>query len=159
MDRTTGDLEALRQSNTGRSKSEAYDNEEYAKEEGEYDLEAQSAAQSTIGKSLTRLDTAAWVTKHPSRIPDDGTPTPLPKPLVCYLVVGRLMVCSDAEERIDVYCRVRGTGRSVKSVELAIEKAHFSHSVVESDDICGDVCFVCIQCCYSRRFRRIQHFN
>jgi hypothetical protein len=25
-----------------------------------------------MGKSLTRADTAAWVTKHPSRIPDAG---------------------------------------------------------------------------------------
>jgi hypothetical protein len=31
------------------------------------DLESQSP-----GRSLTRADTAAWVTKHPSRIPDDG---------------------------------------------------------------------------------------
>jgi hypothetical protein len=31
------------------------------------DVEAQS-----VGRSLTRADTAAWVTKHPSRIPDDG---------------------------------------------------------------------------------------
>lgn len=36
------------------------------------DLEAQS-----MGGSLTRADTAAWVTKHPSRIPDDGTLFPL----------------------------------------------------------------------------------
>lgn len=35
------------------------------------DLEAQS-----LGGSLTRADTAAWVTKHPSRIPDDGTLSP-----------------------------------------------------------------------------------
>ena len=36
----------------------------------QYDLESQ---QTPMGKSLTRMDTAAWVTKHPSRIPDDGT--------------------------------------------------------------------------------------
>lgn len=36
------------------------------------DVEAQS-----VGRSLTRADTAAWVTKHPSRIPDDGIPSML----------------------------------------------------------------------------------
>lgn len=35
----------------------------------QYDLESQ---QTPMGRSLTRMDTAAWVTKHPSRIPDDG---------------------------------------------------------------------------------------
>ena len=34
-----------------------------------YDLESQSTS---MGKILTRADTAAWVTKHPSRIPDEG---------------------------------------------------------------------------------------
>jgi hypothetical protein len=96
MGRTTGDLEPLHQTNTGRSNIEAYDNgEEYGNGE-EYDLEAQSAAASTMGKSLTRADTAAWVTKHPSRIPDDGT---LP---LSFVADGG----SDEKERIDVYCGV-----------------------------------------------------
>lgn len=70
MGRTSGDIDAIHHANTHRSN-----------EEDQYDLEAQSRTPSTIGKSLTRADTAAWVTKHPSRIPDDGIPpTPLPIP-------------------------------------------------------------------------------
>jgi hypothetical protein len=96
MGRTTGDLEPLHQTNTGRSNSESYDNGEQYGNEEEYDLEAQSAPPSTMGKSLTRADTAAWVTKHPSRIPDDGT---LP---LCFVANEG----SDEKERIDVYCGV-----------------------------------------------------
>jgi len=39
--------------------------EEYYEGHDEGDLE--------MGHRLTRADTAAWVTKHPSRIPDEGT--------------------------------------------------------------------------------------
>jgi len=54
------------------------------------DLEAQS-----MERPLTRADTAAWVTKHPSRIPDDGK--------------AALSACansSDAQEGSNVYRRV-----------------------------------------------------
>jgi len=71
MNRTTGDLDAPQYDT--RRLSDVTD-EQY--EQDNYDLEAQSAAPSTTGKSLTRADTAAWVTKHPSRIPDAGTLPP-----------------------------------------------------------------------------------
>lgn len=41
----------------------------YRSESGGSDLEAQSP----VSRALTRADTAAYITKHPSRIPDDGT--------------------------------------------------------------------------------------
>lgn len=56
LSRENGDLNDIHRKNT---------NGEYLG--GEYDVESQ-----LMGKSLTRADTAAWVTKHPSRIPDDG---------------------------------------------------------------------------------------
>jgi len=46
----------------GEEEEEYYDGQEHDEE-----------SQVGFGKSLTRADTAAWVTKHPSRIPDDGT--------------------------------------------------------------------------------------
>ena len=68
---------------------------EYTKDEVEYDLESQTPAASTMGKSLTRADTAAWVTKHPSRIPDDGT-----RP------AKQIVDGSDEEEGVDLYCGI-----------------------------------------------------
>jgi hypothetical protein len=53
------------------------------------DLEAQSD-----GQSLTRGDTAAWVTKHPSRIPDEGT------------LYSGCAERSDEKEGIELYCRL-----------------------------------------------------
>lgn len=92
-----GDLVALHQTNTDRLNEDAYGNGE------EYDLEAQSAATSTLGKYLTRRDTAAWVTKHPSRIPDDGTHPRLP------LKLDKVAYFSDEKEGDDVYRGIRGS--------------------------------------------------
>jgi hypothetical protein len=89
MNRTFGDIEAIHHANTRRSN-----------EEDQYDLEAQSRTPSTMDKSLTRADTAAWVTKHPSRIPDDGNSSP-PQ----YYSVLRTNG-SDEEEGVDVYCGI-----------------------------------------------------
>jgi hypothetical protein len=64
--------------------------------DGEYDLEAQpTSGHNTPGRSLTRADTAAWVTKHPSRIPDDGM-----------IHIYNYTDCSYEEERIDLHCRI-----------------------------------------------------
>jgi hypothetical protein len=62
-----GDLADLEREQSG------YEEKPEEGENGDYDLESQT----TMGKSLTRKDTAAWVTKHPSRIPDDGISPPL----------------------------------------------------------------------------------
>jgi hypothetical protein len=59
MVRQNGDIEDLYRQNTMADG-----------DDGGYDLESQPTG---MGKSLTRADTAAWVTKHPSRIPDEGT--------------------------------------------------------------------------------------
>src|SRR5215471_14967297 len=48
--------------------------ESMAKGNEQYDLELQGPP---MGRGLTRTDTAAWVTKHPSRIPDEGTTYPV----------------------------------------------------------------------------------
>jgi len=66
--------------------------------EPEFDLENQTSA--PFAKSLTRADTAAWVTKHPSRIPDDGTDP---------LFTDSLTLFSYKKEGIDIYCGVRRT--------------------------------------------------
>jgi len=42
---------------------------ELYKADSDTDLEAQAP----VSRALTRADTAAYITKHPSRIPDDGT--------------------------------------------------------------------------------------
>ena len=57
----------------------------------EYDLENQA---SSFGKSLTRADTAAWVTKHPSRIPDEGKNPLFADPLTVF---------SRSKEGIDIH--------------------------------------------------------
>jgi len=62
--------------------------------EPEFDLENQAS----VGRSLTRADTAAWVTKHPSRIPDDGNDP---------IFADSLTVFSYEKEGIDIYCRIR----------------------------------------------------
>jgi len=47
-------------------------------EEEEY-YEGHEVGDLEMGHSLTRADTAAWVTKHPSRIPDEGSQPPSPR--------------------------------------------------------------------------------
>jgi hypothetical protein len=47
-------------------------------EEEEYYTGQEHENLEASGRSLSRLDTAAWVTKHPSRIPDDGNTLPPP---------------------------------------------------------------------------------
>jgi hypothetical protein len=46
-----------------------------------------------MGRPLTRADTAAYVTKHPSRIPDEGT-----------MILLDLADCSNAEKGGDLHC-------------------------------------------------------
>ena len=46
-----------------------------------------------MGRPLTRADTAAYVTKHPSRIPDEGT-----------MILLDLADCSNAKKGGDVHC-------------------------------------------------------
>jgi hypothetical protein len=103
MSHSAGDLEALHQANADRSNEEAYVNREAHAGGEKYDLEAQSVELSTMGKALTRADTAAWVTKHPSRIPDDGIHPPLP------LRFAAVAYFSDEEEGGNVYSGVRGS--------------------------------------------------
>jgi hypothetical protein len=53
-----------------------------------------------MGKSLTRADTAAWVTKHPSRIPDAGISPAL------QFVRAEGNGISGPEEGTNVHCRI-----------------------------------------------------
>lgn len=48
-----------------------------SEEEEEY-YEGHDVGDLEVGHRLTRADTAAWVTKHPSRIPDEGSQPPSP---------------------------------------------------------------------------------